>query len=170
MSLSTGDRIPETTLRRRTESGIEPVSTGEFFRGRTVVLFGVPGAFTPACSDVHLPGFQVAADALAKAGVEEIACVAVNDAFVMDAWGRARGATDHVTFLADGNGELAEGMGLTLDLTPIGLGKRSQRYAALLRDGVVEYLGIEPGRDVSVSSAQAVLDYLGSSGGVTSVR
>lgn len=163
MTLSTGDRIPETTLRRRTESGVEPVSTGEFFSGRTVALFGVPGAFTPACSDVHLPGFQVAADALATAGVEEIACVAVNDAFVMDAWGRARGATDQVTFLADGNGEFAEGMGLTLDLTAIGLGKRNQRYAAVIRDGVVEYLGVEPGREVGVSSAAAVLEHLQSS-------
>ena len=103
MAVSTGDRIPDVPLRRKIASRVETVSTEEFFRGKTVALLGVPGAFTPACSDVHLPGFVVSSDALRAAGVDEIACVAVNDAFVMDAWGRASGAANHITFLADGN-------------------------------------------------------------------
>jgi len=160
MAVSTGDRIPEMTLRRTTASGVETVSTADLFGGRTVALLGVPGAFTPTCSDVHLPGFVASADALRAAGVDEIVCVAVNDAFVMDAWGRASGAADHITFLADGNGELAAKMGLELDLGEIGLGVRNRRYAALVRDGVIEYLGVEPGREVGVSSADAVLEYL----------
>ena len=160
MAVSTGDRIPEMTLRRKTSNGVEAVSTAEFFGGKTVALLGVPGAFTPACSDVHLPGFVVSADALRAGGVDEIACVAVNDAFVMDAWGRASGAADHITFLADGSGELAAKMGLELDLGAIGLGVRNRRYAALVRDGVIEYLGVEPGREVGVSSADAVLEHL----------
>ena len=160
MAVSTGDRIPDVTLRRTTSNGVEEVSTAEFFGGRTVALLGVPGAFTPACSDVHLPGFVASADALRAAGVDEIVCVAVNDAFVMDAWGRASCAADHITFLADGNGELAAKMGLELDLGAIGLGVRNRRYAALVRDGVIEYLGVEPGREVGVSSADAVLEYL----------
>lgn len=165
MALSNGDSFPRVTLRRKTPDGVEMVSTAELFRGKTVALFGVPGAFTPACSDVHLPGFVVAADALREAGVDEIACVAVNDAFVMDAWGRARGAEEHITFLADGNAELATRMGLELDLGAVGLGIRNRRYAALLRDGVIDYLGVEPGRDVGVSSAEAVLEHLAGGSG-----
>ncbi|MCP4203477.1 MAG: peroxiredoxin [bacterium] len=165
MTLSNGDSIPDVPLRRKTPDGVETVSTAELFRGKSVALFGVPGAFTPACSDVHLPGFVVAADALREAGVDEIVCVAVNDAFVMDAWGRARGAAEHITFLADGNAELATRMGLELDLGAVGLGIRNRRYAALVRDGVIDYLGVEPGRDVGVSSAEAVLEHLASGSG-----
>lgn len=164
MTVSIGDRIPEIALRRKTANGIEEVSTGDFFAGRTVALFGVPGAFTPACSDVHLPGFMVASDRLREAGVDEIACVAVNDAHVMDAWGRSTGASDRITFLADGAGELAEAMGLALDLTVVGLGVRNRRYAAILRDGVFEYLGVEPGREIGVSTAEAVLAHLSKPG------
>ncbi|MFQ5524869.1 MAG: peroxiredoxin [Thermoanaerobaculia bacterium] len=164
MTFATGSSIPDVTLRRKTAEGVEPVSTLEFFAARTVVLFAVPGAFTPACSDVHLPGFLASADALREAGVDELACVAVNDAFVMDAWGRDRGAAECVSFLADGNGELADGLGLALDLSAIGLGVRSRRYAAVVRDGVVEYLGVEPGREIGVSSAEAVLEHLRSAG------
>ncbi len=160
MALSTGDRIPEVTLRRKTSDGVEAVSTAEFFRGKTVALFAVPGAFTPACSDVHLPGFVVSSDALREAGVDEIVCVAVNDAFVMDSWARASGADTVVSFLADGNGELAKSMGLELDLSATGLGVRNRRYAALVRDGLIEYLGVEPGREIGVSSAEAVLEHL----------
>lgn len=160
MTLAVGESIPDVTLRRKTPGGVEPVSMTEYFAGKTVALCAVPGAFTPACSDVHLPGFVVAAEALRKAGVDEIVCIAVNDAFVMDAWGRSSGAAEHVTFLADGNGELAGSMGLSLDLTAIGLGVRNRRYAAVVRDGVVEYLGVEPGREIGVSSAEAVLEHL----------
>jgi len=160
MALSAGDRIPDVTLRQKTPDGVEPVSTADFFRGRTVALFAVPGAFTPACSDVHLPGFVVSSDALKEAGVDEIACVAVNDAFVMDSWARASGADKLVSFLADGNGELAKSMGLELDLSAIGLGVRNRRYAALVRNGLIEYLGVERGREIGVSSAQAVLEHL----------
>ena len=160
MTVSTGDRIPDMTLRRTTSSGVETVSTADLFGGRTVALLGVPGAFTPTCSDVHRPKPRSPVDALRAAGVDEIVCVAVNDAFVMDAWGRASGATDHITFLADGNGELAAKMGLDLDLGAIGLGVRNRRYAALVRDGVIEYLGVEPGREIGVSSADSVLEHL----------
>lgn len=160
MTISTGDSFPDVILRRKTSERVETLSTAEFFRGKTVALFAVPGAFTPACSDVHVPGFVVSSDALREAGVDEIACVAVNDAFVMDAWSRARGAADHITFLADGSAELAVRMGLELDLSAIGLGVRNRRYAALVRDGVIEYLGVEPGQDVGVSSAEAVLEHL----------
>lgn len=160
MMVTVGDSIPEATLRRKTDDGVEELSTVEFFGGRTVALFGVPGAFTPACSDVHLPGFVTAADALEDLGVDEVACVAVNDAFVMDAWGRARGAAEFVTFLGDGSGEFAEVLGLVLDLAAVGMGVRNRRYAAVVRDGVVEYLGVEPGREIGVSSAQAVVDHL----------
>ena len=158
--LSIGDRIPEANLRRKTSDGVAAIRTTDFFRGRAVAVFGVPGAFTPACSDVHLPGFVALFDELRQAGIEEIACLAINDAFVMDAWSRASGAAKYITFLADGNGELTAKMGVELDLSGAGMGVRSRRYAALVRDGVIEYLGVEPGRDVGVSSAQAVLDHL----------
>lgn len=162
MSLTPGDRIPEVTLRRLGADGVEAISTGDLFAGRRVALFGVPGAFTPACSDVHLPGFVTAADDLAAAGIDEVVCVAVNDPFVMAAWSRAEAAGDHITFLADGNGELARAMGVELDLGAIGLGLRNKRYAAVVNDGVAEYFGVEPGREVGVSSAAAVLEALGS--------
>lgn len=164
MSIAQGDRIPDVPLRRLGAAGIERVSTSELFSGRRVALFAVPGAFTPACSDVHLPGFVTAADELKKSGIEEIFCVAVNDPFVMDAWARASGAAEQVAFLSDGNGELARAMGVDLDLGAIGLGMRSRRYAAVVEDGVLEYWGVEPGRDVGVSSAAAVLEALESRG------
>ncbi len=164
MSVSVGDSIPEVSLRRKTADGVEPVSTSRFLAGRNVVLFAVPGAFTSTCSDVHLPGFLTAADSLGEAGADEIVCVAVNDASVMDAWGRTSGAAGHITFLADGNGELAEAMDLELDLTIAGMGLRSRRFAAVVRDGVIEYLGVEPGREVGISSAAAVLEFLRETG------
>lgn len=160
MQVSVGDPVPRAVLRRKTDEGVVEVETEEFFADRTVVVFGVPGAFTPACSDVHLPGFQVSADALREQGVDEIACVAVNDAFVMDAWGTARGAGPEVTFLADGNASWTGRLGLDLDLSAVGFGVRSRRWAAVVRDGVFDYLGIEPGREVGVSSADAVLEHL----------
>ena len=157
MRAASGDRFPEVELRRSTG---EPVATGELTRGRTVVLFGVPGAFTPTCSDTHLPGYVTRADDLRAAGADEIACVAVNDAFVMAAWAEASGAGAQLTFLADGNGTLAEALGLELDASRFGMGTRLRRFAAVVRDGVVEYLEAEAGPEVGVSGAETVLERL----------
>jgi peroxiredoxin len=140
-----------------TAGGIRQVSTDEFFAGRRIALFAVPGAFTPTCSDTHLPGFLARADDLRALGVDEIACTAVNDIFVLDAWSKATASADYITMLADGNGELARALDLALDGTGFGMGWRSRRYALVANDGVIEYLGVEDGRDVGVSSAEAVL-------------
>lgn len=155
MTIAVGDRLPDGTLFRRADEGIQALPVHDVFAGRRVVLFAVPGAFTPTCSDTHLPGYVMHAAEL-KANVDAILCVAVNDAHVMRAWSRANHA-DAIEMLADGNGEWTRALGLTLDLTGIGLGIRSQRYAALIEDGVVRRLWIEPGRGVTVSGAEAVL-------------
>lgn len=158
MNITVGSKLPTTSLRRMTERGPQVVSTDELFAGKKAVLFGVPGAFTPACSDSHLPGFVLRAEDLRAHGVELIACVAVNDVFVMHAWGRSREVGDQVLMLADGNGELARALGLDIDLSVAGLGVRNRRFAAILEDGVVRHLGVEEkGSDVTVSSAEAVL-------------
>ena len=157
MAIQVGDRVPEAQLRRLTADGLETVSTSDLLAGRRVVLFGVPGAFTPACSDTHLPGYVVRGDEIRAKGIDEIVCVAVNDAFVMDAWGKARDVGDSVTLLSDGNGDLARAMGLELDGSGAGLGSRNQRYAAVVDDGVVKVLNVEPDTGVSVSSAESVL-------------
>jgi glutaredoxin/glutathione-dependent peroxiredoxin len=157
MTISAGDRIPDVTLRKMSANGPEAVqSTDALGKGR-VVLFAVPGAFTPTCSDHHLPGFVLRADDLTAKGVDTIACVAVNDPFVMGAWGQAQGTGDKVLMLSDGNGEFAAAVGLELDGSGFGLGTRSQRYAAIIDDGVVTDLMVEPGTGVDVSSADAVL-------------
>lgn len=158
MALAVGDKIPDVTVRLVGEGGAQPVSTRQFFAGKRAVLFAVPGAFTPTCSDDHLPGFvDHAAEILAK-GVDVVACTAVNDAFVLAAWGKARGVQDKIALLADGNGDLARAVGLELDATGFGLGVRSKRYAAVLEDGVVQALHVEanPGQ-VTDSSADAIL-------------
>ncbi len=160
MSIQVGDRLPPGTLRRLGEGGIEQVPTDELFRGKKVVLFAVPGAFTPTCNDTHFPGFQVLSDKIRAKGVDRIVCMAVNDPFVMSAWGKALDAHDHIDLLSDGNGDWAATLGLTLDLSAIGLGTRSKRFALVADDGVVRYLGVEPGREVGVSSADAVLENL----------
>jgi len=157
MVVSVGDRVPEATLVKVTEAGPEPVSTADFFRGRTVALFAVPGAFTPTCSAKHLPGFVEHAEALKAKGIDEIACVSVNDAFVMGAWGQASGVAGKVTMLADGNGAFAEAMGLVLDASGFGMGKRSQRYALVAKDGVITHLFVEEGGQFQVSSAEHML-------------
>jgi len=157
MSIHLGDRVPTIQLNEVTSDRPRPVSTDEFFAGRKVVLFAVPGAFTPTCSDTHLPGFVARADHLAAKGVDVIACTAVNDAFVLGAWAKATGAARYITMLADGSGELARALGLDLDLGRAGMGLRSRRYAMVVNDGVVEYLGVEAGRGVGVSGAEAVL-------------
>lgn len=157
MAIREGDRIPDTEFLRVGAEGIERVSSREVFGGKKVVLFAVPGAFTPTCSDTHLPGYQVAADKIKDKGVDEIVCVAVNDPFVVASWVQARNIGDDITVLSDGNGEFTEAVGMMKDFSVIGLGNRSTRYAAIVDDGVVRYLGVEPGREVGVSSAEAVL-------------
>jgi peroxiredoxin len=143
MSIKVGDRLPEAKFTIMSEGGPKPVSSSDLFRGKKVVLFAVPGAFTPTCSEQHLPGFVGLADAIKGKGVATIACTAVNDVFVLNAWARARGAEDAITMLADGNGDFAEALGLNIDLSAFGLGTRSQRYAMVVDDGVVEYLAVE---------------------------
>ena len=157
MTIEIGDRIPEATLRALTEDGIQAVSTSEIFDGRTVAVFGIPGAFTPTCNDTHLPSFQVRGPEIKAKGVDEIVCVAANDPFVVAAWAEARGVGDDIRMLSDGNAELARAMGLELDVSVVGMGIRSKRYAAIVEDGVVRYLGVEPGKEVGVSGAEAVL-------------
>ena len=161
MTINVGDKIPSVTLKQLTSEGVKEVTTDEIFRGKKVVLFAVPGAFTPACSQRHLPGFvDKAADIKAK-GVDEIACVAVNDAFVMGAWGKEQRTEGKVRMLADGSGDLARTLGLELDLTKGGLGIRSKRYSMLVDNGIVKSLNVEaqPGQ-VEASGAEAMLKAL----------
>ena len=157
MAINVGDRIPSLNLVKATGDGPQPVDTDGFFQGRTVALFSVPGAFTPTCSAKHLPSFVEKADELKAKGVDEIACTAVNDPFVMAAWARASGADGTVTMLADGNGELAEALGLTMDGSKFGMGKRGQRWSALIEDGVVRRLNVEEPGAYAVSSAEHML-------------
>ncbi|EQB15713.1 peroxiredoxin [Sphingobium lactosutens] len=160
MTISKGERIPSTTFTKMTENGPEPVSSDDYFSGKTVAIFSVPGAFTPTCSAKHLPGFIDKADALKAKGVDEIACTAVNDAFVMGAWGKSAGADGKVTMLADGNGEFAKAVGLTMDGSKFGLGTRGQRFSMIVTDGVVEDLNVEEPGDFKVSSAEYMLEKL----------
>ena len=158
MTINVGDRIPSVTLKQLTSEGVKEFTTDEIFRGKRIVLIAVPGAFTPACSQRHLPGYvDKAADIKAK-GIDEIACVAVNDAFVMGAWGRDQKAEGKVRMLADGSGDFARTLGLELDLSKGGLGIRSKRYSMLVDDGVVKSLNVEqqPGQ-VEASGADAML-------------
>jgi glutaredoxin/glutathione-dependent peroxiredoxin len=158
MTINVGDKLPSVTLRQVTAEGPKEVSTDEFFRGRKVVLFAVPGAFTPACSQRHLPGFVDKAAEIKASGIDEIACVAVNDAAVMGAWGKDQKTAGKVTMLADGSGDFVRALGLELDLTKGGLGVRSKRYSMLVDNGVVKSLNVEqqPGQ-VETSSAEAML-------------
>ena len=158
--IDVGDSIPEVTLRTLTADGVRDVSTAELFSGKKVVLFAVPGAFTPTCSDNHLPGFLEHAGEIKARGVDTITCISVNDAFVMAAWGRDRGVGEQILMLADGNGDFTRALGLELDARRFGMGLRSRRYAAIVDDGVVRMLGVEDGPDVGVSSADAVLEAL----------
>jgi peroxiredoxin len=160
MAISVGEPIPDVKLMTPTAEGPKPVRSGEVLGSGTVVLFAVPGAFTPTCSDHHLPGFVLRADELLAKGVDTVACVSVNDAFVMGAWGEAQGVDGKVTMLADGNGDFARAMGLELDGSGFGLGIRSQRYAAVVRDGVLAELMVEPGPGLEASSADKVLEKL----------
>ncbi|HUH83537.1 MAG TPA: peroxiredoxin, partial [Stellaceae bacterium] len=143
MSIKVGDKAPAAKIKQMTPEGPRDLDTGEFFKGRTVVLFAVPGAFTPTCSAKHLPGFVQKASEIKSRGVDVIACLAVNDAFVMNAWGKDQKAEGKVQMLADGNGDFTRAMGLELDGSGYGLGKRSQRYAMVVKDGVVKALNVE---------------------------
>ncbi|MGE7207663.1 peroxiredoxin [Sphingomonas sp. NPDC019816] len=156
MTIKVGDRLPATTLVKVTPDGPEQVSTTDYFAGRRVALFAVPGAFTPTCSAQHLPGFVAQAGALKAKGVDEIACTSVNDAFVMKAWGQTSGSAG-VTMLADGNADFAKAVGLTMDGSKFGMGMRSQRYTMLVNDGVVEQLFVEAPGEFKVSSAEHLL-------------
>lgn len=160
MTIQVGDRIPQLTLVKATPDGPQPVDSQEFFAGRTVALFSVPGAFTPTCSARHLPGFVDKADDLKAKGVDEIACTAVNDAFVMKAWGENGAVAGKITMLADGNGEFANAVGLTMDGSKFGMGTRGQRYSMLVEDGVVKQLNVEAPGAFEVSSADYMLERL----------
>jgi len=160
MTIQVGDKLPSATLVKATENGPDQVSTDDFFAGRKVALFAVPGAFTPTCSAKHMPGYVDNAEALKAKGVDEIACVSVNDAFVMDAWGKASNAGDKVTLLSDGNGQFAKELGLEMDGSKFGMGTRSQRYSMVVNDGVVESLNVEAPGEFKVSSAEHLLGTL----------
>jgi len=162
MAIQAGHKIPQATLRTLTADGLQTVETPVVFGGKKVVLFAVPGAFTPTCNNDHLPTFLENADAIKAKGVDEIVCVAVNDPFVMDAWAKANDAGDRITFLSDGNAELANALGMTFDGSGFGLGARSLRYAAVIEDGTVKALEVEenPGQ-CSVTTGEKILAHLG---------
>jgi len=157
MSIKIGDRIPNVSLKHMDKDGMQTVSTDDLFKGKKVVLFALPGAFTPTCSAKHLPGFVNHFDQIKAKGIDTVACLSVNDAFVMDAWGKQQNATDKVLMLADGNGDFSKAVGLTMDGTAYGMGLRASRYAMVIQDGVVKALNIEAPGAFEVSSAEAVL-------------
>ena len=159
MSIQVGDKVPASTMKVMGEQGPTDITTDQIFAGKKVLLFAVPGAFTPGCSMTHLPGYVVNADKIKAAGVDTIACMAVNDAFVMDAWGKAHNA-EELLMLADGNGEFTAALGLELDGSGFGLGTRSQRFAMLVDDGTVSQLNVEEGPGVDVSSAETMMALL----------
>jgi peroxiredoxin len=159
MSISVGNRIPDSVLSQMTENGPQPINTVDYFAGRKIVLFSVPGAFTPTCSAHHLPGFIEHSEEFADLGVDAIACIAVNDVFVMHAWGKSAGA-EGIDMLADGNGDFAQALGLDNDASAFGMGIRSKRFALVAEDGIVTHLLIEAPGEYRVSSADYVLSIL----------
>jgi peroxiredoxin len=160
MAIKAGERMPAGTLKRMTKEGPKDLSTEELFRGKVVVLFSVPGAFTPTCDAKHLPGFVQLADQIRAKGVDTIACMAVNDVFVMNAWGKASGVGDRILMLADGNGEYARALGLELDAKGYGMGTRGQRFAIVARDGVATQVNVEAPGQFKVSAAEYLLGQL----------
>jgi len=160
MTIAIGDTIPAATLVRMTDAGPEKVETGAFFAGRRIALFSVPGAFTPTCSTRHLPGFIDKVDALKAKGIDEVVGTAVNDAFVLGAWGKSAGADGKVTLLADGNADFVKAMGLDFDGSGFGMGRRGQRFAMVVNDGKVEKLFVEAPGEFRVSSADYLLSEL----------
>ncbi|KHK91971.1 peroxiredoxin [Novosphingobium malaysiense] len=159
MTIAVGDKLPDVKLMKAGESGPEPVQTADYFAGKKVALFSVPGAFTPTCSAKHLPGFVDKAGDLKAKGIDEIACTAVNDAFVMGAWGKASGSSD-ITMLADGNADFAKAVDLVMDGSGFGMGTRGQRFSMVVNDGVVEQLNVEEPGTFEVSSAEHMLNQL----------
>jgi len=157
MALKVGDKLPAVTLHIMGEAGPQAVTTSELFDGKKVILFALPGAFTPTCSAKHLPGFVEQANAIKAQGVDRIICLSVNDVFVMDAWGKDQQVNDQVVMVADGNGEFTQAVGLEMDGSGFGMGQRSQRYALIAEDGVVTALNVEQPREFKVSSAEAML-------------
>jgi peroxiredoxin len=155
-----GDKVPSATLRSMGPEGPKPITTDELFKGKKVVVFAVPGAFTPTCSAKHVPSFVGNFDQLKAKGVDTIACVSVNDAFVMGAWGKDQKSGDKVVMLGDGGAEFTNAMGLSMDLTKNGMGVRSQRYAMVVQDGVIKDLFVEKPGSYEVSSAENVLKHL----------
>ena len=160
MTIKEGDKIPEATLMTMTETGPKPMTTKELFDGKKVALFSVPGAFTPTCSAMHLPGFVENADKIKAKGVDTIACIAVNDAFVMDAWGKDRQVGNKVLMLGDGNADFTKKLGLELDASGFGLGTRGQRFSMLVDNGVVKNLNVEEGGAFEKSKAEVILQQL----------
>lgn len=159
MTIQTGEKVPNVTLKTMGSEGPQDISTDDIFGGKKVVLFALPGAFTPGCSLAHLPGYVVNADTIKAKGVDTIVCMSVNDAFVMGAWGDAQNASE-ILMLADGNAELTAALGLELDGSGFGMGTRSQRYAMIVEDGTVTHLNIEPAGGVDVSSAETMMALL----------
>jgi len=160
MTIKVGDRMPEGKFKTMTENGPKDLNTSDLFNGKKVVLFSVPGAFTPTCDAKHLPGFLSQAEALKAKGIDTIACMAVNDVFVMNAWGKSAGVGDKILMLADGNGDYARALGLELDGRKFGMGARGQRFAILVRDGVASRVDVEEPGQFKVSSAEAMLAHL----------
>jgi len=159
MTINVGDRLPDVPLAIASSDGPQPTTSGDYFKGKKVALFAVPGAFTPTCSARHLPSFVEKAAELKAKGIDEIACISVNDPFVMSAWGQRDGSED-IVMLADGNGAFAEATGLVMDGSKFGMGKRSQRYSMIVDDGVVEQLNLEAPGEYRASSAEYLLDQL----------
>ena len=159
MAIQVGEKIPDVPITIATADGPQPTTTGEFFGGKRVALFAVPGAFTPTCSARHLPSYVEKAGDLKSKGIDEIACISVNDPFVMSAWGERDGSAD-ITMIADGNGDFAEAVGLSMDAGKFGMGKRSQRYSMVVNDGVVEQLNVEAPGEYRASSAEHLLERL----------
>ena len=160
MTIKVGDKLPAANFAAGTSEGPRPMTTDDVFAGKTVALFAVPGAFTPTCSARHLPGFKESADAFRAKGVDTIACVSVNDAFVMKAWGESQNVGDDILMLGDGNGDFAKAIGLEMDGSKFGMGPRSQRYSMLVKDGVVTELNVEEGGEFKVSAADYLLAQL----------
>ena len=160
MAIKAGDRMPAGTFKRMTKEGPKDLTADELFKGKRVVLFSVPGAFTPTCDAKHLPGFVQLADQILAKGVNTIACMAVNDVFVMNAWGKASGVGEKVLMLADGNGDYARALGLELDASKFGMGKRGQRFAVIVKDGVASHVDVEEPGQFRVSAAEYVLGQL----------
>jgi peroxiredoxin len=159
MAIKQGDKLPEATMHMIKDGKPTPVTTGDLFAGKKVVVFAVPGAFTPTCSQAHLPGYVVNADAIKAKGVDSIVCLSVNDAFVMDSWGQDRNA-EELVMVGDGNGDFTKALGLEMDGSGFGLGTRSQRYAMVVEDGTVTNLSVEDAGQFEVSKAEAILEAL----------